>query len=315
MRIRRDVTTVVVGLIAWAALSPAPPASATYAGRNGEVVFGSVTDAGRQLFTVTANGRRATQVTHVDGDASFPDWSPDGRMIVFDVEGEDRCSVMLMGADGSNPRDLSHGRPGCEENASFTPDGRSLVFVAQRCEDCTEGIWSMDLTGHHLRRITPSPAGMHSKDPNLSPDGSMLGLVAEDEQNLAGIFVMDLASGGPLREVVPRSYDVSRKLDWSPDSRRILFSDHANETDLPANLTTVRPDGSGLRLLTRYTDASTRAFSGSFSPNGHWVVARLETSTGYTLVRISAHGGPGHPILFSPDTPQTGSDWGVAQSG
>jgi Tol biopolymer transport system component len=307
--------TVVLGVAAWATAFAVPPADATYAGRNGTIVFGSVTPAGRQLFTVAPNGHRLRQITHVDGDASFPDWSPDGRSIVFDVEADGRCSILLMKADGSHLRDLTHGRPGCEENPSFTPDGRSLVFVAQRCEDCTEGIWSMSITGHHRQLITESPAGMHSKDPNVSPDGTKLSLIAEDEQNLAGIFVMNLASKGHLREVVPRSYDVSRKHDWSPDSRRILFSDNANELDLPANLETVRPNGTGLRHVTHYTDASTRAYSGSFSPDGHWVVARLESSSGYALVRIRTHGGPVHTIRSSPDTAQTGSDWGAAVHG
>jgi Tol biopolymer transport system component len=314
-RKRRAVTTAMVAITAWATLFAVPPAEATYAGHNGQVVFGSITTTGRQLFTVAPNDQRLRQITHVEGDASFPDWSPDGRSMVFDVEADDRCSIMLMKADGSDLRDLTQGRPGCEENASFTPDGRSLVFVAQRCEDCTEGIWSMSITGHHRRLITNSPAGMHSKDPNVSPDGTKLSLIAEDEQNLAGIFVMNLAPKGHLREVVPRSYDVSRKHDWSPDSRRILFSDNANELDLPANLETVRPDGSELRHLTHYTDASTRVFAGSFSPNGRWVVARLETASSYSLVRMRTHGGPVHTILSSPDTAQTGSDWGAAPHG
>jgi Tol biopolymer transport system component len=310
MRWRPVACAGVAGLLVGQLLATGSPAWGTFPGRNGEIVFGMVTDAGRQLFTVTSTGHDLRQITHGDGDASFPDWSPDGRWIVFDLEADGSCSIILMHPDGSDRRDLSGQRPGCEQNASFTPDGRAVVFVAQRCEDCTEGIWISDLSGSHRRRITASPAGRHSVDPNVSPNGDMVSFVAEDEQNRAGLYSVAMA-GGPVRQLVAPSLDVSRKDDWSPDGQRILFSDNANELDLPANLATVRPDGGGIHYLTHYTDSSSRAYTGSFSPDGHWVVLRLESPSGFTLARMPAHGGPVHAILGPWDIPQSGNDWGA----
>src|SRR3954447_11772147 len=188
MLLRTLCVAVGSALLVSTAVLASSPSSATYLGRNGDIVFGSGTDPGRHLFTVNEHGHGVRQVTALVGaDAAFPDWSPDGRRIVFDRDTADGCSLMVMRADGSHRRDLSRGRPGCEENAAFTPDGRHLVFVAQRCESCMEGIWAMDLHGRHRHLITPSPAGQHSKDPNVSPDGRTLGFIAEGEGNLAAI--------------------------------------------------------------------------------------------------------------------------------
>ena len=55
--------------------------------------FGADTGSGSQLYTVRPNGHELGQITHVDGDALFPDWLPDGRRIVFALETEDSsCS-------------------------------------------------------------------------------------------------------------------------------------------------------------------------------------------------------------------------------
>lgn len=99
------------------------------------------------------------------------------------VQETDRASGDAAGRIGN----LSHRRPGCDQNPSFTPDGHRVVSVAQRCEQCTEGIWSMSLRGHDRRRLVASPPGLHAEDPNVSPDGELISFVAENEQNRAGL--------------------------------------------------------------------------------------------------------------------------------
>jgi TolB protein len=79
--------------------------------------------------------------------------------------------------------------------------------------------------------------------------------------------VMNADGSSPKRLTAPRLRGFWP--DWSPDGRRILFSDHCC---IPhSNLWTVRPDGSGLTKLTDVADNLDAAFAG-YSPNGQRIV-------------------------------------------
>ena len=84
---RTKITTSAVALATLALFAPAAPASAEPADGPGpgRIVFGAETDTGTQLWTIWPNGTHLRQVTHVDGDAVNPDWSPDGRSITFEM--------------------------------------------------------------------------------------------------------------------------------------------------------------------------------------------------------------------------------------
>jgi Tol biopolymer transport system component len=90
------------------------------------------------------------------------------------------CHIEMMNADGSNLVDLTPkswvADDGCAYNASFTPDGRRIVFVATRCGDeleCPRTLRSMNLQGEKRRRLLRvwniGSFDMHS--PEVSPDG------------------------------------------------------------------------------------------------------------------------------------------------
>src|SRR6266566_4927351 len=86
-------------------LALAPAASATYQGRNGLIAFqANIGDNGPQIFTVRSNGHQLRQITHVDGAAAQPDWSPDGRRIAFTLND---CAIAVIDADGGNLHEVS----------------------------------------------------------------------------------------------------------------------------------------------------------------------------------------------------------------
>jgi Tol biopolymer transport system component len=105
---------------------------ATAPGTSGRIAFGADTGAGSQIYTVRPNGHDLRQITHVNGAGLVPDWSPDGRRIVFehDQDTADICAnIAIMNADGSHLVDLLQPNPNiCEGEPSFTPDGTRVVF-------------------------------------------------------------------------------------------------------------------------------------------------------------------------------------------
>jgi Tol biopolymer transport system component len=306
-------------VVAVALFCTAGPAQATFPGSNGRVVLQTFTaHRGVQLLTVDPVTGAWRRLTNVDWYPIYPDWSPDGRVVAFNVIPTSGvgCKIEVVRADGTGRRDLSHHRRGCEENPSFTPDGHRIVFVAQRCQHCTERIWSMNRRGHDLRKIVNAPAGMHAKDPNVSPNGNLLSFIAEGgPNNHAGIFVVRIDGSG-LHRIVPLSVDVERKHDWAPDGRTILFNSNANEPDLPSNLMTIRPDGTHLRHITHYTGQSKfprKAHEGSFSPDGKWIVYRLTIGNTTKLLRRPLNGGAAQQIEFHGAVQWSGNgDWGAS---
>jgi Tol biopolymer transport system component len=73
----------------------------------------------------------------------------------------------------------------------------------------------------------------------------------------------------------------------------------------------MRPDGSGLRHLTNFHDPLTNAYFGSYSPDGRWIVFRLEDHGQYGLYRMHPDGSHQQAILpLAPFRPGL-IDWGA----
>src|SRR5207253_9860863 len=104
---KRFLTTRVLGIVTLVLLA-AGSAYATFPGRNGLIAFQAQTETGIQLFTVGPNGQSLHQVTNVTGDAVAPDWSPDGRQIVFEHDVPGTCAnVAIINSDGAGLIDIT----------------------------------------------------------------------------------------------------------------------------------------------------------------------------------------------------------------
>jgi Tol biopolymer transport system component len=297
--------------VAMATLALAPATSATYSDRNGRIAFYADTGSGSQIYTMWPNGHDLTQVTHVDGEAVRPDWSPDGRRLVFEFGTEADCSnVAIMNADGSQLAVLPHGPDICEDDPSFTPEGSRIVFHRYDAATNVEALWSMKLDGTDRQMIIAPTNG--SFDPNVSPDGQTLSFVGFNGQDLGQALFTVRMDGTGLTQVTPFEFDVAIKQDWAPDGRHLVFTDNADNFDRPANVATVRPNGTGLQYVTDYQSPDLRAYTGSYAPDGQWIVFRLEDHGSYALYRVRPDGNALHAILpFSSFRPR-GIDWGPA---
>jgi Tol biopolymer transport system component len=305
MSAHRALRTAAVAALGAAAL--AAPSSATTPGHNGRIVFGAVTtDGTSQLFTIRPDGHGLRQITHVAGDALHPDWSPNARRIVYELDTETGCTLQVIRPDGSGA-ETAPGVPGanCEGQPAFTADGRGLVFESFTEATNDDAIWSERLDGSHQRRIAPN-----ATDPNVSPNGRHVSYVAFGNADFQQSLVLDRIRGGKPTTIVPFDADVAIKADWSPDGKRLVFTDNADRPDVSANLATVRKDGTGVRHLTHFTDPAQRAYAGSYSPDGRWIVFRAEDHGQFALMKIRPDGTHLRTIVpFSSFRPRF-IDWG-----
>jgi Tol biopolymer transport system component len=294
-------------------------ANATYPGANGRIALALDRGDGLEIYTMLPDGTDLQRLTNVEGSAYNPDWSPDGSMIVFQLDargGTEGCRVELMNADGSDLVDLT-GDHRCDGDPSFVPSGRRILFTAR------EGsrIKTMNLAGHD-RRLVLFPRDRYMHSPTASPDGRVISVLVEREfaeGNRKAIFTVN-RNGTAFQKIIPFRSDVSvRGADWSPSGARLAFSDQAGPTPVPgepANINTIRPDGTGLRVLTDYTSPSVdiRAYLGSYSPDGLWIVFKKVNfvSDRFTVWKIRPDGTDLTLIRRFAVLPTRGVDWGPA---
>ena len=140
-------------------------------------------------------------------------------------------------------------------------------------------------------------------------EGGSFDVVPEGE--LEGIYVIN-SDGSGLREVVAPRAGLEHP-DWSPDGRSITFNiEPANHgaTD-SGSILSVRPDGSGLRVLQRATPGL-RFLKAVWSPDGRQMLSGCrDTQARIDRICTISDGGPINVVVGGPQRvnfPSWGSD-------
>jgi Tol biopolymer transport system component len=314
MRTRTPITAAVALLVVGVLAAPSAEARNEPRPGRGRIAFGAETQNGSQIWTVWPNGTHLRHVTDVDGDASQPDWSPDGRLLTFEWDTPDVGQVAVMNADGSGIRTLP--QSGCEFEGQpvFSADQQRIIYERYDC-DVDDSLFTQRVEGGDEQRLTEAyPDGQ--TDPNVSPDGHHISYVRYDNgvEFQQALTVAD-ADGSNARDLLPPSADIGIKQAWSPDNRHIVFTRDANPDPvtgiLSANIGIASLDGD-ITMLTHFTGGTWSAFVGSYSPDGRWIVFRLQNNdTGESWLQVMrTDGSHAHTIFHQDGVRARGSDWG-----
>ncbi len=175
--------------------------------------------------------------------------------------------IFIADADGRNAKPLLP-HPDQDYNASFSDDGKWVVFTSER--NGSADIYRAHPDGSGLERLTDDPA--FDDQAALSPDGKYLAFVSSRTKQ-ADIWLLELATKN-LRNLTNHPAGDFRPC-WSPDGQWIAFSTDRDSTKPKGaggfvtlhstELYLIRPDGSGLQRVTQ-----SGAFAGSpvWSPDG-----------------------------------------------
>ena len=181
----------------------------------------------------------AVQLTAGDGYDYQPDWSRDGRHVVYTTYRRDALELWLLDlASGATRAIVADGAVNVDPR--WSPDGSRLAFVSTSYE----GRWHIFVAPVHDGQIgTPvrvtddRDSGLpryyysvwdHYLSPAWSPDGRELTFVSNRGRvwGTGGFWRMPAEPGGSAREIHDEETTWKARPDWSPDGARLVYSSY-----------------------------------------------------------------------------------------
>ncbi len=213
------------------------------------------------LYVMDGNGRNKKRLTN-NIHCQTPDWHPDGNKILFvanSSQGGEEFDICLYDLEKNSYETLFQ-RPGVEEQPSFSPDGKKIIFSSTNensnlpfSHRDTE-IWERDLRTGEERIICSHPAQDHA--PVYSPDGKHIAFISHrndrDKEKL-------------IAEIKNIHSSINPKDIKTVDAAIVALQN----LDMDSEVCVVNVDGTNLRQLTfnNGLDAGVR-----WSPCGKYLV-------------------------------------------
>jgi len=178
----------------------------------------------------------AQQLTSGPGYDYQPDWSSDGRSIVFARYAHDAIELELLDlATGTERGVTANGAVNVEPR--WSPDGARIAFVSS----VYHGRWHIFLaafpSGEVVRLTEDSDSRLpryyysrwdHYISPAWSPDGSEILFVSNrgHVHGTGGLWRMAAQPGAQPRELRYEETTWKARPDWAPDGRRVVYSSY-----------------------------------------------------------------------------------------
>ena len=248
-RLRSVQLAIAAMLVGAVALAMPRSGDGAFPGRNGRLAFASERGGlALGIFTSDSTSTDVTRITGTPPGGADPDWSPDGRKIVFEHASlAHGWGLWLVGADGKRPVPfLTADRDESGFDPAWSPVGDRIAFVVGS-ERTSGDIWIVRSNGRARRRLTSGSAD--DSAPSWSPNGKRIAFGRAVGGGGSAIYVV-AASGGVARRIGPGQAPA-----WSPDERTLAFT-RTNCRGCSPRLHTMLADGSRVTRLTRPSELS-----------------------------------------------------------
>jgi acylaminoacyl-peptidase len=235
-----------------------------------KLLYASTGDGAAQIYVRWMDSGQIAKVTRCPKSPSGMAWSPDGRWIAFAMSVSDDTKpfvemppkpegaewakppktirrmvyrtdengyleeahkqLFVVPADGGTPRQLTHGSFDNEGPFAWTPDGKAIIFSANRHDDweyqpINSDLYEVTISDGSIKALTDRNGPDHS--PTLSPDGSHIAYAGFDDRyrgyEVTRLYVMNRDGTGSRVVTKDLDRDVQTPV-WSKDGNGIYFT-------------------------------------------------------------------------------------------
>jgi TolB protein len=211
------------------------PSAVTWSPDGSELIYSMQGSLWRQRI----GSHVAEQLTGAEGYDYQPDWSPDGKLVVFTRYAGDAMELELLDLASKTVR-AATATGAVSLDPRWSPDGSRIAFVSTTYN----GRWHIftlavenGAPGAVTRLTEDNDSNLpryyystwdHYLSPTWSPDGRELILVSNRGHihGTGGMWRMTATPGAPLREIRYEETTWKTHPDWSPDGTRVVYSSY-----------------------------------------------------------------------------------------
>jgi TolB protein len=233
-------------------LPPSAPASASAAPTK-SYLYSTL-----QTISLDHDARRSMIVYNAQGHFEAPNWTRDGKALIFDQGGH----LMTVPVEGGTPQQIdADPADSCNGSHGLSPDGKLLAISCSTPGAPGSRVYIVPSAGGDPRMVTQSPSSyFHS----WSPDGKTIAFTRPHPGG-GDIWSISVDGGGETR--ITTSTGISDDPDYSPDGQYIYFnSDRGGGT---MQIWRMHADGSQPEQM---TSDDRNNWTPHVSPDGKWMV-------------------------------------------
>jgi Tol biopolymer transport system component len=187
-------------------------------------------DANWDIYRMRVDGSERVRLTDSPAVEDEPAWSPDGKTIAYRFLKRATFSIWLMDADGGNKRPLVEDPKFHAKTPSFSPDGRKVIFYANRAARQSWNIYAIGVNGGSIEQLTSGDC--EDRHPQYAPEGrevifhsdrDQIKIKTNGQHSLMRIFSLDLATGRCTPLTDTREPRDERHAYVAPDGRFLVY--------------------------------------------------------------------------------------------
>lgn len=215
-----------------------------------------------QTISIDPDARRAAAVYVIQGHVEAPNWTRDGKSLIFNQDGR----IMTVPAEGGAPKPIDTGEArNCNGSHGLSPDGRWLAISCSLNDGHDSRVYIVPSSGGKPRVVTENPSSyFHS----WSPDGKTIAFARPHPGG--GDFWSISVDGGKETRLTTTS-TVSDDPNYSHDGQYIYFN--SDRGGGPMQIWRIKTSGDAdASQPEQITSDERNNWTPHPSPDGKWIV-------------------------------------------